>query len=298
MFTGFTEDTLEGMGAEIFLRRSGPNGAPALLMLHGNPQTSAMWHKVAPAMAKNFQVVCPDLRGYGRSGKPPSTPDHLPYSKRVMAADMTKIMRHLGHDRFYVAAHDRGARVAHRLALDSPECVIAMTLLDIAPTREMYANTTAAFAQAYWHWFLQTQNSPIPEEIIGNDPEGFWKLKCFNQAGGNPFDPNALSEYLSAFNDPEMIHASCEDYRAARTIDIDHDNADEARKLETPLQVLWAKNGAIEKCFKPMELWQSRATNVIGEALDCGHYMAEEIPDQITAKLVSFFDQHKHEENL
>lgn len=292
MFEGFTEEILGGSGADIFLRRAGPVGSPALLMLHGNPQTSAMWHLVAPIMANNFQVVCPDLRGYGRSGKPPSTPDHAPYSKRVMAADMVKVMRDLGHDRFYIAAHDRGARVAHRLALDSPDCVIAMTLLDIAPTREMYANTTAAFAQAYWHWFLQTQKTPIPEDIIGCDPEGFWKLKCFNQAGRNPFDPDALKEYLTAFNDPEMIHASCEDYRAARSIDIDHDNADGDRKLGTPLQVLWAKHGAIEKCFEPMKLWQSRASNVVGEALDCGHYMAEETPDEIIAKLTSFFSQH------
>jgi len=295
MFEDFTEETVMGAGADIFLRRAGPADAPALLMLHGNPQTSAMWHIVAPTMAKNFQVVCPDLRGYGRSGKPPSDLEHTPYSKRAMAADMVKVMRDLGHDRFYIAAHDRGARVAHRLALDNPACVIAATLLDIAPTREMYANTNADFAQAYWHWFLQTQRAPIPEDIIGNNPEQFWKLKCFNQAGGNPFAPAALDEYLDAFRDPAMIHASCEDYRAARTIDIDHDNADGRRKLEVPLQILWAKNGAIEKCFEPMNLWQNRASNVIGEAMTCGHYMAEEIPDEIIAKLVSFFGQYPDE---
>ncbi len=296
MFDGFTEETVKGAGADIFLRRAGPVGAPVLLMLHGNPQTSAMWHEVAPVMAKSFQVICPDLRGYGRSDKPPSDPDHMPYSKRTMAADMVKVMQDLGHDRFYIVAHDRGARVAHRLALDSPERVIAVTLLDIAPTREMYANTTADFAQAYWHWFLQTQRAPIPEEIISNNPEQFWKLKCFNQAGGNPFAPDALKEYLGAFRDPAMIHASCEDYRAARTIDIDHDNADGDRKLAVPLQVLWAKCGAIEKCFEPMKLWKSRASNVIGEAMDCGHYMAEEIPGEIIAKLVSFFGKHPDEE--
>jgi len=299
MFDGFIEETKKGAGADIFLRRAGPAGAPALLMLHGNPQTSAMWHKVAPVLAKNYQVVCPDLRGYGRSGKPPSSPDHKPYSKRVMAADMVSVMKSLGHDRFYVAAHDRGARLAHRLALDSSKSVIAMTLLDIAPTREMYANTTAEFAQAYWHWFLQTQNAPIPENIIGADPEGFWKLKCFNQAGTNSlFHPETLNEYLEAFRDPSMIHASCEDYRAARTIDIDHDNADGDRRLETPLQVLWAKRGAIEKCFEPMKLWQSRASNVTGGAMDCGHYMAEEIPDAIIEKLTTFFGAHAQETPL
>lgn len=297
MFDGFITEVKQGAGAEIFLRRAGPEGAPALLMLHGNPQTSAMWHKVAPVMAKDYQVICPDLRGYGRSEKPTSTADHLPYSKRAMAADMIAVMKLLGHERFYIAAHDRGARVAHRLALDSPASVTAMTLLDIAPTREMYANINADFAQAYWHWFLQTQKAPIPENIIGNDPDGFWKLKCFNQAGGNPFDPEALSEYLEAFRSPEMIHASCEDYRAARTIDIDHDNADGDRKLETPLQVLWAKHGAIEKCFEPMKLWQSRASNVIGEAMNCGHYMAEEIPDDIIKKLTGFFSAHASEKS-
>lgn len=292
MFEGFISEVKAGVGADIFLRRGGPENAPALLMLHGNPQTSAMWHKVAPEMAKTYQVICPDLRGYGRSGKPPSTPNHAPYSKRAMAADMVAVMKSLGHERFFIAAHDRGARVAHRLAFDNPECVIAMTLLDIAPTREMYANTTADFAQAYWHWFLQTQKVPIPEDIIGADPEAFWKLKCFNQAGKNLFDPDALAEYLNAFQDPEMIHASCEDYRAARTIDIEHDDADGTRKLTTPLQVLWAKHGAIEKCFEPLKLWQSRASNVMGEAMDCGHYMAEEIPKVIIAKLTSFFANH------
>lgn len=297
MFEGFIAETKTGAGTDIFFRRAGPKGVPAILMLHGNPQTSAMWHKVAPVIAKNFQVVCPDLRGYGRSGKPPSDADHSPYSKRAMAADMVAVMKDLGHERFFVAAHDRGARVAHRLALDAPECVAAMTLLDIAPTREMYANTTADFAQAYWHWFLQTQKAPIPENIIRADPDGFWKLKCFNQAGSNLFDPDAFNEYLEAFRDPAMIHASCEDYRAARTIDIDHDNADGARKLATPLQVLWAQHGAIEKCFKPLDLWQSRASNVIGEAMDCGHYMAEEMPEAIIAKLTNFFDKHMSELN-
>lgn len=292
MFEGFETDVIPGTGADIFVRMAGPIDAPPLMLLHGYPQTSAMWHLVAPALAKTYRVICPDLRGCGRSGKPPSDNNHEPYSKRVMAADMVAVMRQLGHERFLVGAHDRGARVAHRLGLDQPDRVIAMTLLDIAPTREMYANTSEQFARLYWHWFMLIQKEPLPETLIGADPEGYWKNKCFNQAGGNPFDPEALDEYLTMFRDPDSIHATCEEYRAAHSIDIDHDNQDGDKRLSVPLQVLWGKKGAIEKCFDTMRLWQSRAVNVTGEALDCGHYMAEEIPEDIIKRFRTFFDSH------
>jgi haloacetate dehalogenase len=249
-----------------------------------------MWHGVAPILARSYQVVCPDLRGYGRSDKPASNASHEPYSKRVMANDIIAVMRRLGHERFLVGAHDRGARVAHRMGLDHPSRVAAMVLLDIAPTREMYAHTNAEFAHAYWHWFFLTQPSPLPEQIIGADPEGFWKLKCFNQAhGSNPFSPEALREYLSAFADPDVIHASCEDYRAAASIDIEHDDADLGRKLDMPLLTLWAKRGVIETCFDTLGLWRQRAERIEGEALDTTHYMAEEIPDDIAARMSHFF---------
>lgn len=290
MFQGFVEEKVTGAGATLFLRRAGPEGATPIVLLHGYPQTSAMWHGVAPILARSYQVVCPDLRGYGRSDKPETDSSHEPYSKRSMAKDIVAVMRRLGHERFLVGAHDRGARVAHRLGLDHPESVGAMVLLDIAPTREMYAQTNTDFAQAYWHWFLLIQPQPLPENIIGADPEGFWKLKCFNQAGGdNPFSDAAMAEYLEAFAKPDAIHASCEDYRAAAGIDIEHDNADKGRKLNMPVLALWAKRGVIAKCFDALELWRQRAEQVHGEALDTTHYMAEEIPIEIATRMTDFF---------
>lgn len=293
MFQGFVEERIEGEGATLFTRRAERPGSPPLVLLHGYPQTSAMWHEVGPIMAKDFNVVCPDLRGYGQSDKPISNHDHAAYSKRAMAKDIVRVMEKLGHRRFYIGAHDRGARVAHRLALDFPDRVEAMTLLDIAPTREMYAQTSAEFASIYWHWFFLIQQSPIPETIIGQNPVEFWKLKCFNQAGGeNPFHPDALAEYLAAFRDPKTIHASCEDYRAASTIDTRHDDEDGKSRLLAPIQVIWAKNGAIGKCFDPVALWQQRADHVSGEAVDLTHYMAEEKPEEIASKMKQFFLHH------
>ena len=293
MFQEYAEERIEGDGAELFVRRAGPDDAPPVVLLHGYPQTSAMWHRVAPILARSYQVICPDLRGYGRSDKPVSDPSHQPYSKRAMANDIVAVMRRLGHERFLVGAHDRGARVAHRLGLDHPDCVSAMALLDIAPTREMYAGTSAEFAQTYWHWFFLTQPQPLPEKLIGADPEGFWKLKCFNQARGEPpFSSEALTEYLAAFAEPDAIHASCEDYRAAATIDIEHDNADQGRNLTMPVLILWAKRGVIETCFDALDLWRERAERVEGEALDATHYMAEEIPDDIAARMSGFFSRH------
>ena len=290
MFEGFVRERIEGDGATLFVRRAGPQDAPPLVLLHGYPQTSAMWHGVAPILARSYQIVCPDLRGYGQSDKPVSNASHQPYSKRAMANDIVAVMQRLGHKRFLVGAHDRGARVAHRMGLDHPDRVAAMTLLDIAPTREMYANTSVEFAQAYWHWFFLTQPDPLPEKMIGADPETFWKIKCFKQTKGkNPFSCEALTEYLSAFANPEVIHASCEDYRAAASIDIEHDNADQERKLDMPLLTLWAKRGVIETCFDALSLWRQRAEKVEGEALDTSHYMAEESPEDIAERMSDFF---------
>ena len=290
MFQNFVEENIRGDGATLFVRHAGPRGAPPIVLLHGYPQTSAMWHGVAPILASSYQVVCPDLRGYGRSEKPASDPTHSPYSKRAMAKDIVAVMNHLGHEKFLIGAHDRGARVAHRLALDHPDNVEAMVLLDIAPTREMFAETSANFAYTYWHWFFLAQPQPLPEKAIAADPESFWKLKCINQARGeNPFSEDALEEYLTAFKEQDTIHSSCEDYRAAASIDIEHDNADGGKKLEMPLLVLWAKFGVIENCFKALDLWRLRADRVEGEAIDATHYMAEEIPIDIAKRMSDFF---------
>ena len=206
-----------------------------------------------------------------------------------MAKDIVAIMKHLGHKKYFIGAHDRGARVAHRLGLDHPQNVNAMILLDIAPTREMYAGTTTDFARAYWHWFFLIQPKPLPEQIIGKDPEAFWKLKCFNQTSGdNPFTKEALAEYLDAFKNPETIHSSCEDYRAAASIDIEHDNEDQ-KKLVMPILALWAKRGVIEKCFDALKLWRQRADKVEGESINATHYMAEEIPEEIAKRMSEFF---------
>ena len=293
MFKGFICEMIKGDGASLFVRRAGPRNAPSIVLLHGYPQTSAMWHGVAPILARSYQVVCPDLRGYGQSDKPASDSLHQPYSKRAMANDIIAVMRRLGHKRFLVGAHDRGARVAHRMGLDHPNSVAAMTLLDIAPTREMYANTSTEFARNYWHWFFLTLPSPFPEKMIGADPEMFWKQKCFYQSKEKvPFVSEALTEYLDAFANPEMIHASCEDYRAAASIDIEHDNADLGKKLKMPILTLWAKHGVIETCFNGLNLWRMRAKKVEGEALDTTHYMAEEIPEEVAARMSDFYSRH------
>lgn len=288
MFEGFQERRIATSGAEIFLRTGG--SGPPLLLLHGYPQTSAMWHKVAPLLADDFTIVAADLRGYGRSSKPATTPDHAPYSKRDMAKDMVEVMTALGHDRFFLAGHDRGGRVAHRLAADHPGRVIRLATLDIAPTREMYRNTGEDFAKAYWHWFFLIQPAPFPEHMIGADPQAYWRKKCGSgSAGMTPFTAEALAEYLSCFSDPVTIHASCEDYRAAASIDIAHDDADGEMRLPMPVLALWGETGVIERCFDALALWRLRAKEVSGNSLPCGHYMAEERPAEITAQLKAFF---------
>jgi len=289
LFSGFETFDLPGDGATIHGVIGGTG--PPLLLLHGNPQTHAMWHKIAPVMAKRFTIVACDLRGYGQSSKPPSVSDHATYSKRAMAADMVKVMEALGYTRFQIGAHDRGARVAHRLGLDWPDRVERMALLDIAPTREMYANTSDGFARDYWHWFFMIQPPPLPEQMMAADPDRFWLWKCARppKRSADIFAPKALESYLTAFRDPETIRGSCEDYRAAATIDILNDNEDGDRKLDCPLLVLWGENGAIEKHFDCLKLWRQRASDVRGHALSGGHYLAEELPEQVLAEFMSFF---------
>lgn len=290
MFEGFERKRIAVPRAEINLVVGG--SGPPLLLLHGYPQTHVIWHKVAPALAERFTVVCSDLRGYGDSSKPPAGDDFVNYSKRTMAADQVAVMQALGFTRFGLAGHDRGGRVAHRLTADHPDRVDRLCVIDIAPTLHMYENTTEAFARAYWHWFFLILPPPRPERMISADADRFWLDKCGSgSAGLTPFSEAAIAEYLRCFRDPETVRAACDDYRAAAGIDLDHDRADvdAGLKLRCPVKVLWGAHGAIERCFAPLAAWQERAEQVSGSALPGGHYLPEELPDAMTAELRDFF---------
>ncbi len=252
MLDGFEQDRIVTTGAEINLRKAG--AGPPLLLLHGYPQTHVMWHKIAPALAERFTVVLTDLRGYGDSAKPPGGDGHPAYSKRAMAQDQVEVMTALGFDSFAVAGHDRGARVGHRLALDHPERVRKLALLDIAPTLAMYERTDMAFATAYYHWFFLIQPFDLPERLIGADPDFYLEKKIgkWSQSPG-AFDPAALAEYKRCFRDPATIHATCEDYRAAASIDLDHDRADLDRKLACPVLALWGASRDTSRSEQPPE---------------------------------------------
>ncbi len=293
MFAGFASFDVPLDGVTIHGVRAG--SGPPLLLLHGYPQTHAMWHRVAPRLAQDHTVIAADLRGYGRSSKPATTPDHAPYSKRAMGADMVALMAHFGHPRFAICAHDRGARVAHRMGMDHPAAISRMTLLDIAPTREMYATGGPGFARAYWHWFFLIQPAPFPETLIGANPEYFLRTKIGSMgagaAGPSPFSPEALADYIACWT-PATIHAACEDYRAAATIDIAHDDADGDAKLSMPVQILWGQNGVIAAEFDALALWRLRAENVRGHAIGNGHYIAEEAPDDLLAALLPFLSEN------
>jgi haloacetate dehalogenase len=294
LFAGFERLRVAVDGAEIHAVASPRRGLPPLLLLHGYPQTHAIWHRVAPRLADRFDVVASDLRGYGDSSKPPTTADHTPYSKRAMARDQVALMRSLGHRRFFVAGHDRGGRVAHRLAIDSPDAALAVAVLDIAPTLAMYEQTTDAFARAYWHWFFLIQPAPLPERMIESDPRHYLRAKMLGSdtasASLGPFAPEAWAEYERCFT-PQAIHASCEDYRAAASIDLAHDRADRdaGRKVRVPLLALWGAHGVVERCFRTMDEWRRVADDVRGRALPAGHYLPEEVPALVCDELEGFF---------
>lgn len=287
LYPGFEARRIDTSGATIHLVRGG--SGPPLLLLHGYPQTHAIWHRVAPRLAEQFTVVAADLRGYGDSSKPPGLPDHGNYSKRALAQDMVEVMSVLGYDAFRVVGHDRGARVVHRLALDHPARTVKAAVLDIVPTRSMYLRTNREFATAYYHWFFLIRPAPLPETLIGAAPEFYLKSHLGTRhAGLAPFDPAALAEYVRCFSDPAAIHASCEDYRAAASIDLEHDETDLGRRIGCPLLVLWGRHGVIERCFNPLKEWEERAEIVTGRGLDCGHYLPEEAPGEVLSELVKF----------
>jgi len=297
MFANTSLHRIAANGITLNARISDERSKPPLLLLHGHPQTHLIWHRVAPKLAEHFTLVAVDLRGYGDSDKPASdaSVNHAPYSKRVMAQDMVSVMQTLGFARFKVLAHDRGARVTHRMLVDHPTVVERATLLDISPTLAMYEQTNMEFARAYFHWFFLIQREPLPETMIEANPEFFIEKMMGNRhAGLAAFAPEALAEYRRCIHLPGIAHAICEDYRAAATIDLEHDRADRdaGRKVMQPLQVLWGENGVIEKCFKPLEDWSRVAVNVRGGSVPCGHYIPEEAPEALLAAALPFLLGH------
>jgi haloacetate dehalogenase len=289
-FEGFTLEFREANGKLLRLRRGG--AGPPVLLLHGNPQTHAMWHAIAPALARRFTVICPDLTGYGFSAKPPVTEDHAPYAKRAMAADLVALMRELGHDRFQVVAHDRGARVAHRMALDHGERITRLCLMDIIPTLEHFERTDMAFAMGYWHWFFLAQRHPGPEAMIRNDIETWFDFHTSREPKPPDFfHPEARADYLAALRQPGTVEAICEDYRAAATIDLEHDRASRAagERIRCPLLVLWGAKGSLPKWYDPAAIWRAYAAGPLETgAVASGHYLAEEAPEEVLARLDRF----------
>ena len=288
LFPGFETRRITVSDAEINLVVGG--SGPPLLLLHGYPQTHVLWHKVAQRLAERFTVVAADLRGYGDSSKPAGGEGHERYSKRAMARDQVEVMKALGFERFKVVGHDRGGRVAHRMALDHPHRVQKLVVLDISPTRIMYAATDKAFATAYYHWFFLIQPFDLPERLIGADPVYYLhkKLGGWGSAGVSIFDRRALAEYERCFRNPATIHATCEDYRAAATIDLEHDAARASERIACPMLVLWGDKGVVHRLFDPIADWKSLAADVRGRALSSGHYLAEEAPEATLEEMLRF----------
>jgi haloacetate dehalogenase len=294
MFEDFRLEFIDTGEATIRLRVGG--SGPPLLLLHGHPQTHVMWHLVAQDLARDFTVVAADLRGYGDSSKPPTTPDHEPYSKRAMARDQVAVMRQLGFERFAVAGHDRGGRCAYRLALDHPNNVMRLAVLDILPTSEHFRRADMRFGLGYWHWFFLAQPFDVPERMIGADPIGFFTRGWQRDESGTPIPPEyfaaeAVEDYLRCYADPRTVHGTCEDYRAGATFDYQLDEADRTagHRISCPVLVLWAANGPLSRWYDPLAIWRDWAEDVRGEVLDCGHYLPEEAPEETARALRSFF---------
>jgi len=289
-FEGFTLEQVKVKDGTLRVRRGG--SGPALLLLHGNPQTHAMWHKVAPVLSQRFTVVCPDLRGYGQSFKPPCSADHAAYAKKEMARDLAELMTALGHETFKVVAHDRGARVAHRLALDYADRVEKLAVLDIIPTLEHFERTDMAFAMGYYHWFWLAQPHPFPENLISAAPDDWWRAHTSREPKDEGFfAPEALADYTACIHDPEMIRGMCEDYRAAATIDLEHDRASRAagEKVRCPMLALWGAKGKIGQWYDALAVWREYCSaTVTGGPVASGHYLAEEAPEAVLERVEAF----------
>ena len=289
-FSEFELSTIKTKRGIIRYRKAGKG--PALLMLHGNPQTHAMWHKIAPKLVKEYTVICPDIPGYGKSFKPSVTENHEPYSKVNMASDLINFMELLGFDKFYILAHDRGARIAHRLALNYSKNVIKMILLDIIPTIEHFERTNMEFAMGYYHWFWLAQRSPVPESVINKAPEEwFFAHTSREKKDKDFFHPMALSDYLECIKNPETINAICEDYRAAATIDMidDKKSRDDNIKINVPLLILWGNKGKLEQWYQTLSIWKKYCSKEVkGNAINSGHYLAEENPGEVIESIKNF----------
>ena len=289
-FSEFELSTIKTKRGIIRYRKAGKG--PALLMLHGNPQTHAMWHKIAPKLVKEYTVICPDIPGYGKSFKPSVTENHEPYSKVNMASDLINFMELLGFDKFYILGHDRGARIAHRLALNYSKNVIKMILLDIIPTIEHFERTNMEFAMGYYHWFWLAQRSPIPESVINKAPEEwFFAHTSREKKDKDFFHPKALSDYLECIKNPETINAICEDYRAAATIDMidDKKSRDDNIKINVPLLILWGNKGKLEQWYQTLSIWKKYCSKEVkGNAINSGHYLAEENPGEVIESIKNF----------
>ncbi len=284
MFEGFETEMVDVGGVGILARKAG--SGPPLLLLHGNPQTHTMWHLVAPRLAEDFTVVVTDLRGYGDSSKPRTAEDHKPYSKRVMAEDQMGVMRHFGFESFSLCGHDRGGRVGYRMALDHPEVVTKLAVLDIVPTWEAFSRADMSFGLGYWHWFFLAQPYDLPERLLASDPE-----KTLFRGGSETFHPEAMQEYVRCLRNPETVHAICEDYRAAATIDFLHDSEDRDadRRITCPLLALWGNRGNLGEWYDVPEVWRGWADDVRGRGLDSGHYVPEEAPEETLSEIRAFF---------
>jgi haloacetate dehalogenase len=288
LFPRFLKRKIRTSGATINLAIGGEG--PPVLLLHGYPETHAMWHKVAPELSRDYTVVCADLRGYGDSSKPKGVPGHANYSKRAMALDMVEVMESLGYLAFHVVGHDRGARVAHRIARDHGKRVRSLSVLDISPTLKMYQGTNMQFAKAYYHWFFLIQKAPLPERMLaGQVPWYILRRLGRGPSGVKHFDKRAIAEYVRAFKDPRTIHATCEDYRAAATIDLVHDRKDLKTRIRMPVLALWGKHGVIAALFDCLRDWREVAEDVRGRALACGHFLPEEKPREVLAELRRFW---------
>jgi len=286
MFEGFEQVRIETEGASINAVRGGDG--PPLLLLHGSPQTLLMWHLIAPKLAEEFTVVATDLRGYGDSSKPASDADHAPYSKRAMAEDQIEVMSQLGFERFALCGHDRGGRVGYRMALDHSGVVTKLAVLDIVPTWEAFSRADMVFGLSYWHWFFLAQPYDLPERLLAAEPE-----KALFRGGSEAIAPEAMGEYVRALRNPETIHATCEDYRAAATIDYEHDAEDReaGRRISCPVLALWGRKGFLEGHYDTLDVWRGWADQVEGRAIDSGHYIPEEAPEETLSEIRAFFGE-------